>query len=75
MNMESANISYEAFDLYFGEFRNNMRSGKGKMEYANGCIYEGAQKNDNREGNGTLWFQTDHKVFVKGGKKKGHTVR
>ena len=63
-------------DLYDGEFSNNMRNGKGKMEYANGYIYEGEWKNNKREGKGTIWFyQTDDKVFVKGGKKKGHSVR
>ena len=59
-------------DLYDGEFSNNMRNGKGKMEYANGYIYEGEWKNNKREGKGTLWFyQTDDKVFVKGGKEEG----
>ena len=42
---------------YFGEMKNNMRVGKGRMEYKDGSVYDGDWKIDEREGNGIMNFK------------------
>ena len=40
---------------YIGELRNNLRDGKGIMNYKNGSKYEGEWKNNLREGKGIMY--------------------
>lgn len=40
--------------VYAGEWKNDMKEGKGKMIWADGTIYEGEYKNDKKHGFGIL---------------------
>ena len=42
------------FGVYEGDFLNNMRSGKGRMEWASGGCYEGDFLDNSRSGKGRM---------------------
>ena len=48
--------------IYQGNWRNNKRSGQGKLVHANGSVYEGNWVKDSREGFGSL-AAADYKYF------------
>jgi len=45
-------MDYEDGSSYEGEWKNDMRSGKGKMMYKNNSTYEGNWENGKRSGYG-----------------------
>ena len=47
---------------YFGEMKNNLKHGKGKMYFNNGGMYIGDWKNDIIEGSGIIYF-VDGEVY------------
>ena len=47
--------------IYIGEFKNEMRDGRGKFIYKNGDIYEGDWKNDKKEGKGIFHFNNGNR--------------
>lgn len=49
--------------MYSGAFKNNERSGKGKMYYDNGDKYDGDWENDKKSGNGKMIYYTDLSVY------------
>ena len=51
-----------AGSIYIGSWKDNKKSGKGKMKYYDGAIYTGEWKNDDYHGRGTL-IETDGKIF------------
>ena len=47
-------------EYYIGQFKNNLRNGKGTEYYSNGKIkYEGDFVNDEYEGNGKYIYEND----------------
>ena len=46
---------------YEGEFKNNLRDGKGIMYYNNDNKYEGEWKNDFKEGKGIMYYKSGNK--------------
>ena len=40
--------------IYNGEFKNNMKNGKGIFDYSNGLRYEGYYKDDIKQGTGII---------------------
>ena len=57
INLLKYKIELENGEYYIGEFKNDLRNGKGILYYSNGNIqYEGDWINDNAEGNGKyIW--------------------
>ena len=53
-NLET--IVYANGDIYEGEWKNDLREGRGVLKFSNGDFYEGEWKNDLREGRGVLKF-------------------
>ena len=47
--------------VYYGEFKDGKKDGKGEMLYANGTIYIGDFKDDKRNGQGVYVFVNGHK--------------
>ena len=47
--------------IYEGEFRNEIREGKGKMIWNDGDRYEGEWKNDNKNGIGIYYYNNGDK--------------
>ena len=45
---------YNNGDKYDGEWKNDLREGKGIMKYNNGDIYDGYWKNDKKDGKGIM---------------------
>ena len=45
-------VFYSDGTKYEGEWKNNMRSGKGKMTYKNNSVYEGNWRNNKKDGIG-----------------------
>jgi hypothetical protein len=48
---------------YFGEWKDNRRSGQGNYNYANGTQYSGGWKDDRRSGQGTYTFANGNKYI------------
>ena len=49
-------------DKYVGEFRNNLREGKGIYYYHNGDRYEGEFRNNLREGKGIFYYNNGDRM-------------
>ena len=56
-------MEYENGDKYEGEFKNNLKEGKGIMNYNNGDIYDGEWKNDLRDGKGKMIYEEKKEEF------------
>ena len=52
---------FENGEYYIGEYKNNLRHGKGTDYYSNGNInYEGEYSNGKKEGNGKVFMKMIH---------------
>ena len=49
-------MNYKNGDIYKGEWKNDLKEGKGIMKYNNGDIYKGEWKNDLKEGKGIMEY-------------------
>ena len=47
-----------------GEWKNDVRSGKGKFTWPNQSYYEGGFLNDNFHGNGEMYWSTSKNKYV-----------
>ena len=49
-------MRYEDGTIYIGEFKNDMRHGKGSLRFPNKDRYEGNWIEDNKDGEGVYYF-------------------
>jgi hypothetical protein len=56
-------LSYEDGSLYTGGVVKGQKQGKGRIQFANGNIYEGEFYNDNFEGSGIKIFYNIFPIF------------
>lgn len=54
----TAEFANQQYNIYTGEFVNNLKVGKGIMRYNFGAIYDGEWQNDIRQGYGTVYWES-----------------
>ncbi len=53
---------YEVFDIYYGNFLDSYKHGKGVCNYADGTIFSGNWNNDSIQGNGVYVLGSGHRL-------------